>query len=137
MLTGSRESGTIEQTELRDPSYISARGPNEFKKGFSRKNLVDHWYGLLDENGNEVIHSHRAEYEKRHINMEQYGDKALTLVQSACSKDIDGYKTDGGIVVRYDRRTGDYVKGHPDTGIITMFIASQQYFDAHKKDESV
>lgn len=118
--------------KLRDNSYISARGPNEFKKGFSRKNLVDHWYGLFDENGNEVIHSHREEYEKRHMNMEQYAERALTLVQSACNKDIDGYKTDDGFVVRYDRKTGDYVKGHPDKGIKTMFVANDGYFKRQK-----
>lgn len=123
--------------KLRDNSYISARGPNEFKKGFSRKNLVDHWYGLFDENGNEIIHSHRKEYEKRHMDMEQYGDRALTLVQSACSKDIDGYKRADGFIVRYDRKTKDFVVGHPDKGIKTMFEASPQYFEAHKEEESV
>ena len=126
-------TSTKKSDKLRDISYISARGPNEFKQGFSRKNLVDHWYGLFDENGNEVIHSHREEYEKRHMTMEQYADRALTLVQSACSKDIDGYKTSEGIVVRYDRKTGDYVKGHPDIGIKTMFVANDDYFERWKR----
>ena len=125
--------------KLRDNSYISARGPNEFKQGFSRKNLLDHWYGLFDENGREVIHSHKSDYEKDHITMERYAEIALDLVQSSCGVDkgIDGYKTAKGEVVRYNRKTKDFVKGHPDIGITTMFKASPEYFERWKKAEGV
>lgn len=139
-LTSGGGGGKIkDELQVRDPSYISARGPNEFKKGFSRTNLLNHWYGLFDDQGNELIHSHRGEYEKDHITMERYAEIALDLVQSACNNvgGIDGYKTSEGYIVRYNRKTKDYVKGHPDLGIITMFRASPEYFEKWKKREGI
>jgi hypothetical protein len=131
------DGGESDNIELRDPSYISARGPNEFKRGFSQANLVAHWEGEYDEKGRVIIHSHKEEYEKRHMTMKQYAERALNLIQSPCNEHIDGYKTADGTIVRFDRRTGDFVKGHPDKGIKTMFEAEQKYFEAHKKDESL
>ena len=60
----SQKSGIIKSSE--DFSYISATGPNEFEKGFSYNNLVNHWYG----NDNPKISSHKKEYEDRGYDME-------------------------------------------------------------------
>lgn len=128
----SESSGGGASSEVRDPSYISARGPNEFKKGFSQENLVAHWLGEYDENGRVVIHSHKEQYEERHMTMEQYGQRALDLIQMPCSKTIDGYKMADGTLVRFDMTTSDYVKGHPDIGIKTMFVADLAYFERQR-----
>lgn len=128
-MTSSGESDSI---ELRDPSYISARGPNDFKRGFSQANLVAHWEGEYDENGRVLIHSHKEQYEKRHMTMKQYAERALDLIQLPCNDNIDGYKMSDGTIARFDRRTGDYVKGHPDIGIKTMFETNADYFDRRK-----
>lgn len=106
--------------------YISASGPNEFDCGFSPDNLLEHWYG------SETVHSHKAEYEKRGMNMKQYGERALELVQMPTSKTILGYKDKDGCVIRYDTVTKDFVKGHPKKGIKTMFEAELSYYERQK-----
>lgn len=122
----SSKSGIIKSSD--DFEYISAKGPNEFKKGFEKNNLVDHWYG------SENAHSHKAEYP--YFTMEQYADRALTLIQQPTSSTILGYKTTDGYVVRYDKIQKDFVKGKPSKGIITMFKAKEEYFYNRKKEES-
>lgn len=91
---------------------ISALGENKFSVGFTRENLDKHWTGGSSD--------HSAEY--KGMTKEQYADRALSLIQSAADgKQILGYKTPGGVVVRFDVSTGDFVKGSPETGIATMF----------------
>lgn len=126
----SQKSGIIKSSE--DFSYISATGPNEFEKGFSYNNLVNHWYG----NDNPKISSHKKEYEDRGYDMEGYGELALGLVQKPVGNGIIGHKTTDGFVVRYDTKTGDFVKGNPKKGIKTMFMASQEYYDGQKNRET-
>ena len=109
--------------------FISASGPNEFDFGFSSYNLSDHWYG------SETIHSHKAEYEKRGMDMKQYGERALELVQMPTSKTVLGYKDKDGCVIRYDTVSKDFVKGHPKKGIKTMFEAELSYYERQKQKD--
>lgn len=123
----SEKSGIIKSSD--DGSYISATGPNEFKKGFDAYNLADHWYG-----GGKA-HSHKDEYPS--MTMEQYAERALTLVQMPTSKTVLGYKTRDGCVVRYDSVNNDFVKGKPSDGIITMFKpknGTNYYYDKEKNN---
>lgn len=121
----SAESGIMKSS---DDDYISAKGPNTFDKGFSKINLVNHWYG----NDDPLIHSHKDDYEKRGYDMKGYGELALDLIQKPVGNGIEGHKTKDGFVVRYDTKTGDFVKGHPKKGIATMFEASHTYYIGQK-----
>ena len=75
--------------------------------------------------------------------MEEYDDYAMNLVQSAVSKDILGYKTADGAVVRYRVSSNDFVKGYPKGGIATMYkprgdgSKGLEYYKRKKKEESV
>lgn len=122
----TEKSDIIKSSE--DFSYISATGPNEFEKGFSKTNLANHWYG----NDAPIIHSHKSEYEKRGYDMKGYSELALDLIQKPVGNNILGFKTDDGFVIRYDTVTGDFVKGNPKKGIKTMFVASQSYYERRK-----
>lgn len=129
-LDKSEKSGIMKSSE--DFSYISASGPNEFKKGFSHSNLVNHWYG----NDNPKISSHKAEYEARGYDMKGYAQRALNLVQMPVGGNIIGYKTSKGEVVRYDKTSKDYVKGNPKLGIKTMFTATEDYYLRRKAKDT-
>ena len=92
---------------MRNSPNISGRGANKFEVGFSEENLNSHW------------EKHSKEYAG--YNKEQYAQEALCLVQPATSDTIIGYKNARGQVVRYDTESENFVKGHPDLGIVTMF----------------
>ena len=68
------------------------------------------------------------------ITKEQYAQRAHNLVRSPTSDTVDGYfATKGryaGSVVRYDRNTGDWVRGGK-VGIRTMFKPEEKvvYFE--------
>lgn len=114
-----------------DFEYISATGPNEFKRGFDAYNLADHWYG-----GNGM-HSHKDEYPN--MTMRQYADRALNLIQMPTSDNILGFKTKSGKVARYDIKENDFVIGSPKTGINTMFKPKrgiEYFYDKKKEAES-
>ena len=66
---------------------------------------------------------------------DQYAERAMTLIQSPVVKGILGYKNAKGQVARFDTETGDFVKGHPDKGIATMFkpARGKEYFDDWKQ----
>lgn len=68
---------------------------------------------------------------------DQYAKRALQLVQSAMSDTILGYKTSENEVVRYDKVTNDFAKGHPEKGIKTMFKPDdgEEYFKRKLKKE--
>lgn len=126
----SAESGIIKSSE--DFSYISAAGPNEFEKGFSSTNLANHWYGC----DNPKTSSHKAEYGARGYDMKGYGRLALDLVQKPIGSGIVGHKAKDGFVVRYNTKTGDFVKGNPKHGIKTMFIAKSEYYEKQKQRDT-
>lgn len=102
-LTGGGESGTLHSSQK-----ISATGANRFEKGFTKKNLDRHLkkHGAKDYPG---------------MTAEEYNRRALDLVQSPVSKDVLGYKTMDGAVVRYRISTNEFVKGYPQGGIATMY----------------
>ena len=109
---------------LKDNPNISAAGANEFKFGFSPENLDNHWTGGDSDHSREYL-----SYTK-----EQYAKEALDLVQSAVNDTILGYKNKYGQVIRYDRIKNNFVVGHPDIGIATMFKPPdrREYFDRQK-----
>lgn len=89
----------------------SALGSNPDLPGFSQANLDDHWVGGKSD--------HSKEYSD--FTKEQYAQRAHELVRSATNDTVLGYKIANGAVVRFDKNTGDFVKGFTDTGIATMF----------------
>jgi len=64
------------------------------------------------------------------MTMAEYVQKASQLVRSAVGGDILGFKESDGAIVRYNKATGDFVKGY-STGVATMFKPSSgiKYFE--------
>jgi len=64
------------------------------------------------------------------LSMAEYVQKASELVRSAVGGDIVGFKESDGAIVRYNKATGDFVKGY-STGVATMFKPSSgiKYFE--------
>lgn len=108
---------------------VSAAGKNQFKKGFTEKNLNKHF-------GSGGKSDHSTQYPG--WTKEEYAKRALQLIQSQTSDTILGYKTSAGEIVRYDKTTNDFVKGHPDGGIKTMFKPEdeERYFIRRKQKEN-
>lgn len=123
-LTGGSKSGNLQSSK-----DVSATGENRFEEGFTEKNLERHF----KKHGNDYPD----------MSMEEYDDYAMNLVQSAVSKDILGYKTADGAVVRYRVSSNDFVKGYPKGGIATMYkprgdgSKGLEYYKRKKKEESV
>jgi len=113
---------------LEDSPNISATGMNKFKKGFSKANLDRHWVGGDSDHSNQY-----PGYTKQ-----QYAAEALKLIQNETSDTIKGYKNDLGQVVRYDTANNNYVKGHPDFGIASMFKPDNgiEYYNKYEKYEA-
>jgi len=114
--------------KLKDNPDISSTGVNEFKSGFSERNLDRHWVGGESD--------HSKEY--KNYTKEQYASEALDLVQSTTNSTIEGHKNKNGQVIRYDKKNNNYVKGHPDVGIATMFKPKDgiEYYNKVKKYET-
>ena len=113
---------------MEDNPNISATGANEFKAGFSKANLDRHWVG-----GDSDHSEQYPGYSKS-----QYAEAALSLVQSETSDTVKGYKNKYGQVARYDITNNNYVKGHPDVGIATMFKPDDgiEYYKKFEKYEA-
>lgn len=64
-----------------------------------------------------------------------YLNLAVRLVESAVSENILGHTDKDGNIIRYDVKNNDYVKGHPDKGIYTMFKPDdeQKYYEKMRK----
>ena len=64
-------------------------------------------------------------------------------MQSPVSKDVLGYKTADGGVVRYRISTNEFVKGYPDGGIATMYkhkgdpLKGLKYYQNQEKKEGI
>ena len=117
--------------------HVSSEGRNEFRvKGFvNKQKRNNHWYG-----NSEKLVKRRSEYAKDGIvTVEQYEERALDLVQSSVGGDIVGYKNKHDQVIRYDKKRNDFVKGHPQKGVFTMFKPDDgaEYFERMKKLEAV
>ena len=63
----------------------------------------------------------KAENQYTDLNVKQYKQKALDLIQSEVGGDILGYRTDGGKIVRWNKATNDYATAWLDGDIKTMF----------------
>lgn len=118
-LTKAQENSTLQS---------SPKGKNNFKRGFSSKNLNRHWGGS---------HDHSGQYPE--FTKEQYEKRALELVQMPVGGTIEGYVNESGQVVRYDKESNDFVKGHPERGIATMFKPARklEYFRDRMKEEGI
>lgn len=106
-LTSGEKSDSLKSSN----KEVSATGANHIEKGFTQANLDKHW------DGNR---GHKKDYPG--WTKEQYAKRAVDLAQSpADGKDILGFATKDGAVVRYDVHTNDFVKGYPNGGIATFF----------------
>lgn len=116
--SGRRPSGNIT-----DSDNISENGENEFKKGFSSHNLD--------------VHTDRHLKEYPNFTKEKYAARALELIQKATNETILGYKNQYGQIIRYDKTTNDFVKGHPKVGIATMYKPKrgEQYYLEQKESD--
>lgn len=81
-------------------------GVNKFEKGFSKKNLRDHYS------------RHQKEYPG--LSAEEYSQRALELIQKPIGGDILGFVSQKNRIVRYDKASNDFVSGDPGIGIATM-----------------
>lgn len=128
--TGGGLTETEENGKIKNKEDISATGCNEFKQGFTEKNLERH----IKKHGQKDYPA---------LTKEDYNSYALDLIQQPVSDDILGYKTEDGAVVRYRVSTNDFVKGYPQTGIATMYKPKGnpekglKYFNKKKKEEGV
>lgn len=98
---------------------------NKFEvKGFKNKQaLNNHW----KDHGNQYPGFTKKQYETR----------ALALVESPVSDSVLGHIDGNGIVVRYDKKTNDFVKGRPSRGIYTMFKPDEglKYYLERKRED--
>lgn len=109
-------------------SGSSADGANDFAvKGFrNRQKLNNHF-----QNGR----THKSEYPN--MTKQQYEQRALELVQSPVGGNILGHKDKDDNVIRYDASTNDFVKGHPQEGVKTMFKPKDgiRYYSEVREDD--
>jgi pyocin large subunit-like protein len=114
---------------LDDNPSISGGGVNKFIIGFTPENLSRHWRGGISD--------HSWQYPN--YTKERYAKEALDLIQSAVSNTITGYKNNLGQVIRYDTIKNNFVIGHPDIGIATMFkpVGGIEYYYEKAGDEAV
>lgn len=103
----------------------SPNGANIFSvKGFKNKQaLNNHW----KDHGNQYPGFTKKQYET----------SALALVESPVSDSVLGHIDGNGIVVRYDKKTNDFVKGRPSRGIYTMFKPDEglKYYLERKRED--
>lgn len=114
--TNSNENAKIE---------VSSTGSNIFKvKNFRSKQAL-----------NNHMSKHGKEYPG--FTKEQYIKRALELIEQPVSGKILGHKTKDNILIRYNKKTNDFVKGRPDKAIYTMFkpIEGQVYYDKQREED--
>ena len=128
--TGRFTSGSGGTSESAKPATAaSPSGRNKFSvRGFrSKQALNNHW-----QNGR----THRDEYAADGITTkEQYQARALELAESPVGGDIRGHMDKQGAIIRYDRAKNDFVKGHPQKGIYTMYKPTDGEFYYNQKRE--
>ena len=129
-LTDGGKSDTIpvrDCAKIKQLTDIDNTAAHKLVKGFEGKDLDKHWDGES---------SHKDLYPG--FTKEQYAQRARELLEMPTSKRIRGYVIKSqGIIVRYDTKTNDYVKGHFKTGIITMFQPDLKavYYEKWRKKE--
>lgn len=116
---------------------ISAEGANKPCTGFTEGGLKRHKESR-----------HKAQY--AHMTDEQYQNHAIKMLQKKCGPDILGYRCSDGAICRFNRLTGEFVKGYPGGKVKTCFYPTRlgtdpakidveyanRYFNAMKKEES-
>ena len=104
---------------------ISPSGANKFLvRGFkNRQKMKNHWK------------DHSLQY--LGFTEEQYENRAISLIESPVDDNILGHIDKSGVIVRYDKNTNDFVKGHPLKGIFTMFKpeAGIEYYFGQKEED--
>lgn len=100
-----------------------ATGANKFERGFSKNNLQNHAKHLNQQYSG--------------MTLEQYEQTAMDLIQSPVGGDIDGYVRSNGQIVRYNKKTNDFVVGRPEQGIATMhkLYDGERYFQKQKSEQ--
>ncbi|MBR3624717.1 MAG: hypothetical protein IKN43_15375 [Selenomonadaceae bacterium] len=103
----------------------SPNGVNKFLvRGFkNRQKLMNHW----EEHGSQYYG----------LTYEEYEVAALKLIESAVNEEILGHTDKDEAIVRYNKRTNDFVKGKVTKGIFTMFKPNEglNYYLAQKKED--
>lgn len=87
---------------------ISAQGINKPSLGFSEKKLEEHYEG------------HKHQYPG--MTKEQYNEHAKKFLQKKCGDTVLGFRCKDGSVVRFNKQTGEFVKGYPGGYIKTCFF---------------
>ena len=69
--------------------------------------------------------------------MEQYVKRAVSLIEMPVGGSILGHVDKDGVIIRYDKKTNDFVKGTIDKGIRTMFkpVDGIKYYMDMRKDD--
>lgn len=121
--------------ETRNSHGVSPSGRNHFEvRGFaSIQKRNNHWFG-----DDEKHVKRREAYAKDGITtVEQFGDRALELVESPVGGSVIGHADGHGNVIRYDRDKNDFVKGNPQKGIYTMFKPEngEEYYKEKLKED--
>ena len=129
-MTDSGESDKIpvrDCAKIKQLTDIDNTAAHKLVKGFEGDILDEHWDGGS---------SHKDQYPG--WTREQYAQRALELLEMPTSKRIRGYVIKSqNIIVRYDTKTNDFVKGHIHNGIITMFKpkSKARYYENKRKQE--
>ncbi|MBR1695356.1 MAG: hypothetical protein IJ709_08150 [Selenomonas sp.] len=91
---------------------VSPTGANKFvKRGFaSKQKLMNHW-----KNGR----IHAGEFPEIKT-AQEYERRALELIEMPVGGDILGHVDKDGVITRYNKKTHEFVKGHPTKGIRTF-----------------
>lgn len=125
----------VESSKEKHETQISETGMNASCTGFATKKLLK-----------KHVNKHSNEFGT--TSEDEYLAKATEFIKQPCSDTVDGYVTEQGEVVRFNRKTGEYGKGIPNGKIVTYFIAkynsktgetnlekANQYFDKLKESE--
>ena len=110
------------------PRELSAVGANPSIPSMAVQNLERHW-------GSGAKSDHSGQYPG--FTREDYSKRAVELIRMATDENISGYRAQNGAIVRYDRRTNDYVKGYR-TGVATLFKPDdcERYYQRTRQKES-
>lgn len=105
----------------------SPTGANTFEvQSFrSKQKLNNHWK------------DHQADYadDDRVNSKGDYLKVALALLESPVGGSIRGHVDGQGNVIRYDKDTKDFAKGHPKKGVTTMYKAPETYYETMLKGD--
>ena len=122
---GNKGGNSSTKGDKADKIETFPSGANRFiVRGFKNKQaLNNHW----KDHGNQYPSYSR----------EQYMARALSLIESPVSDTVLGHIDKNGIIIRYDTKANDFVKGRPQKGIFTMYKpdAGIAYYLEQKKED--